>query len=70
MNLDKLIIGKSKSILELKLLINKVANANSTVLILGETGTGKELVAEAVHHSSKKKDNLYQLIVQLFPVSC
>ena len=63
MNLDKLIIGKSKSILELKLLINKVANANSTVLILGETGTGKELVAEAVHKSSKKKG-------QFVPVNC
>ena len=63
MNLDKLIIGKSKSILELKLLINKVAIANSTVLILGETGTGKELVAEAVHKSSKKKG-------QFVPVNC
>jgi len=63
MNLDKLIIGKSKSILELKLLINKVANANSTVLILGETGTGKELVAEAVNKSSKKKG-------QFVPVNC
>ena len=63
MNLDSLIIGKSKSILELKLLINKVASANSTVLILGETGTGKELVAEAVHKSSKKKG-------QFIPVNC
>ena len=63
MNLDKLIIGKSKSVLELKLLINKVASANSTVLVLGETGTGKELVAEAVHKSSKKKG-------QFVPVNC
>ena len=63
MNLDKLIIGKSKSILELKLLINKVATANSTVLILGETGTGKELVADAVHKSSRKKG-------QFIPVNC
>ena len=54
MDLDTLIIGKSKSIIELKLLIKKVSDTNSTVLILGETGTGKELVAEAAHKTSKK----------------
>lgn len=63
MNLDTLIIGKSKNVVELKLLINKVALTNSTVLILGETGTGKELVAEAVHKSSKRKG-------QFVPVNC
>ena len=63
MDLDKLIIGNSKSIVELKLLIKKVSNTNSTVLILGETGTGKELVAEAVHKTSKKKG-------QFVPVNC
>ena len=63
MNLDNLIIGKSKSVLELKMLINKVANSSSTVLILGETGTGKELVAEAIHKSSNKKG-------KFIPVNC
>ena len=63
MDIDKLIIGKSKSVLELKLLINKVASSESTVLILGETGTGKELVAEAIHKSSKRKG-------QFIPVNC
>ena len=63
MDIHKLIIGKSKSVLELKLLINKVANSESTVLILGETGTGKELVAEAIHKASKRKG-------QFIPVNC
>ena len=63
MDIDKLIVGKSKSVLELKLLINKVASSESTVLILGETGTGKELVAEAIHKTSKRKG-------QFVPVNC
>ena len=63
MDINKLIIGKSKSVLELKLLINKVAVSESTVLVLGETGTGKELVAEAIHKTSKRKG-------QFIPVNC
>ena len=63
MDIDKLIVGKSKSVLELKLLINKVASSESTVLILGETGTGKELVAEAIHKISNRKG-------QFIPVNC
>ena len=47
MDIDNFIIGKSKNIVELKLLIKKVAPTGSTVLILGETWTWKELVAEA-----------------------
>ena len=53
--IDKIIIGESKKILELKFLIEKVALSESTVLIQGETGTGKELVAQALHKSSKEK---------------
>ena len=53
--IDKIIIGESKKILELKFLIEKVALSESTVLIQGETGTGKELVAQALHKSSKKR---------------
>lgn len=37
----------------------KVAPTNSTVLILGETGTGKELLARAVHHNSLRKDKAF-----------
>jgi len=39
-------------------LLSQVSFANSTVLILGETGTGKELVARAIHNGSPRKDRL------------
>ena len=67
--IDKIIIGESKKILELKFLIEKVASSESTVLVLGETGTGKELVAQALHKSSKEKVLLFLLIVLLFLLS-
>ena len=38
--------------------LSQVSYANSTVLLLGETGTGKELIARAIHNSSPRKDNL------------
>jgi Nif-specific regulatory protein len=44
------IIGNSKPMLEVYRLIEKVARARTTVLILGESGVGKELVANAIHH--------------------
>lgn len=50
------IIGQSKSLKQIFFLIDQVAPSDSTVLILGETGTGKELVARAIHHASSKKD--------------
>ncbi len=62
-NIDNFIIGESKKILELKLLVKKVSSSDSTVLILGETGTGKELVAEALHKTSGKKG-------PFIPVNC
>ncbi len=46
------IIGQSRAINNLKDLINKVGRSKSTVLIRGECGTGKELVAHAIHNSS------------------
>ncbi len=46
------ITGRSAAIRELREKIARVAPTNVTVLITGETGTGKELVARAVHHSS------------------
>lgn len=50
------IIGESREIKELKELTKRIANTNSNVLILGETGTGKELFANAIHSLSKRKD--------------
>ena len=57
-NLSNDIIGKSSEMSYIFELISQVAPYESTVLILGETGTGKELVAKAIHQNSPRKDNL------------
>lgn len=51
------IIGSSKRSLEIFDAIKRVAPTTTTVLITGETGTGKELVADAIHHNSPRKNN-------------
>jgi formate hydrogenlyase transcriptional activator len=48
------IVGSSKPIRQLLKHVEKVAPSDSTVLILGETGTGKELIARALHRRSKR----------------
>jgi PAS domain S-box-containing protein len=48
------IVGSSKPIRQLVKQVEKVAPSGSTVLILGETGTGKELIARALHRRSKR----------------
>ena len=50
------IIGHSKAMQEVFGLIAQVADSNTTVLIHGETGTGKELVARAIHLNSSRKE--------------
>jgi len=50
------IIGKSKPMQEIFSLIEKVAPSNSTVIIYGGSGTGKELVAKAIHYNSPRAD--------------
>ena len=49
-------IGESQAIQEVLSRVNRVARTNARVIILGETGTGKELVASAIHHSSLRAD--------------
>jgi formate hydrogenlyase transcriptional activator len=53
------IIGSSKPIRQLLRQVEKVAPSDSTVLILGETGTGKELIARAVHRRSKRANRAF-----------
>ena len=50
------IIGKSERMVRLLDLVGQVAPSRSTILITGETGTGKELVARAVHRMSPRRD--------------
>lgn len=54
-NFDR-IIGKSKEINEAVELAKKVAPTDSTVLLQGETGTGKELFAQSIHNASNRRD--------------
>ncbi len=51
------IIGESKEIINIMKLAIKATRTNSTVLILGESGTGKSILAKAIHDNSKNKDN-------------
>ncbi len=49
------LIGKSRAMAHLLQLLETVAPTNSTILITGETGTGKEVVARAIHHNSPRR---------------
>ena len=50
------IIGQSSALRQVLQLVETVAMSDSTVLLLGETGTGKELIARALHERSRRKD--------------
>ena len=52
------IVGDSPEIKHVFDLVDQVASSCSTVLLLGETGTGKELIARAIHNNSPRKDKL------------
>ena len=58
------IIGESTAIKKVFRLISQVAKTNSNVLITGKSGTGKELVAKAIHHNSNRKDKIF------LPINC
>ena len=49
------IIGESKIIEEMLVLISQVANTDISVLITGSSGSGKEMVAKAIHKNSNRK---------------
>lgn len=56
------IIGNSPSIIQAKKLAEKVALTDATVLLTGETGTGKEVFANAIHEGSERKKNNFVAI--------
>ncbi len=53
------IVGKSDRMLRVLDLISQVARSRATILITGETGTGKELVAKAIHANSSRSDQMF-----------
>jgi DNA-binding NtrC family response regulator len=58
------IIGASPAITNILAEVRKVADTRSTVLLLGETGTGKELFARVIHHNSSRRD------MPFIPINC
>ena len=58
------IVGNSPQMLDIFEKIRQIAPTDATVLICGETGTGKELVARAIHHNSHRRNNRF------VPVNC
>jgi len=53
------IIGSSPALKKVLELVETVASSDSTVLLLGDTGTGKELIARAIHDHSRRKDRTF-----------
>ena len=65
---SKTIIGQSDAIKKVFTLIEKAAQTNITVSITGETGTGKEVVAKAIHyHSARSKNSFVAINVAAIP---
>jgi DNA-binding NtrC family response regulator len=53
------IIGSSGALKRVLAIVQKVARSNTTVLVRGETGTGKELIAGAIHHNSQRANRSF-----------
>src|SRR5260221_13834047 len=53
------IVGKSERMLRILDLVSQVAASRATILITGETGTGKELIAKAIHANSSRSDQMF-----------
>ncbi len=58
------LVGRSAAMREVMRLVRRVAPTNSTVLITGESGAGKEVVARAIHHFSELRERIF------LPVNC
>src|SRR5207245_1514645 len=68
-NFDE-IVGQSPALLDALEKVNRVAKTDATVLITGETGTGKELIARAIHSTSHRRDKpLIKLNCAALPAS-
>jgi len=59
---EEVIVGRSASMQKVEELVRQVAPTDSTVLISGETGTGKELIARAIHSQSNRRDKPFIVI--------
>jgi transcriptional regulator with GAF, ATPase, and Fis domain len=59
LRLESELVGSSDSLQTIETQISRVASTNATVLIRGESGSGKELVARAIHFSSPRRDGAY-----------
>jgi transcriptional regulator with GAF, ATPase, and Fis domain len=53
------LVGKSSALCQVLQLVETVATTDSTVLLLGETGTGKEFIARAIHNRSRRKGRIF-----------
>lgn len=67
LSVDEIIIGQSAPVKDLRRLIEVVAVAKTNVLVLGETGSGKELVARALHAQSGRKGKLVSVNCAAIP---
>ena len=61
-NSDDDMIGKSSEIAKVRQMIEKAAPSKASVLITGESGVGKELVARAIHNKSERKDKPFVIV--------
>lgn len=53
---NRVLVGKSAAMQDVERLVQRVAPTDATVLLVGETGVGKELVARAIHQNSERRD--------------
>jgi len=61
-DISSALVGRSQAMVELRALLKRVAASNLSVLVLGETGTGKELVSRLIHNMSGRADRPYVVV--------